>query len=173
VTGGAGDRKPFDLAAYTLRSTRGPCFVCALLAGDPDYAHHVICEDESSVAFLNRNPTLAGYTLFAPKAHRTEVTGDFTEAEYLGLQRQLWRIGEAVRRAMGAERLYLLSLGSRSANAHVHWHVAPLPPGLPLEAQQFAALDVTRGTLALDEAAMAAIAARIRAELDQLDGAAR
>ena len=38
------------------------------------------------------------------------------------------------------ERLYLLALGSRQGNAHVHWHVAPLPPGVPYEKQQYAAL---------------------------------
>jgi hypothetical protein len=70
---------------------------------------------------------------------------------------------------MGAERVYLASLGSRAANAHVHWHVAPLPPDVPLKAQQFAAMDVARaGVLALSEDEMAAIAARIRAELAQL-----
>jgi hypothetical protein len=26
---------PFDVAAYARRSREGPCFVCALLAGDP------------------------------------------------------------------------------------------------------------------------------------------
>ena len=26
------------------------------------------------------------------------------------------------------------------ANAHVHWHVAPLPPGVPYEQQQFRAV---------------------------------
>ena len=33
-----------------------------------------------------------------------------------------------------------MSLGSHQGNAHVHWHVAPLPPGVPYEEQQFAAL---------------------------------
>jgi hypothetical protein len=44
----------------------------------------------------------------------------------------------------------------------VHWHVAPLPPGVPLEEQQFAALDVVRaGVLVMDEAEMADLAGRI------------
>ena len=33
--------------------------------------------------------------------------------------------------AAPTERLYLLSLGSHQGNAHVHWHIAPLPPGVP------------------------------------------
>lgn len=76
------------------------------------------------------------------------------------------RVGEAVRRVTNPERLYILSLGSQQANSHVHWHVAPLPPGVPLEAQQFVALDVTRaGVLRLSDDEMAHLARRIREAL--------
>jgi diadenosine tetraphosphate (Ap4A) HIT family hydrolase len=160
------ERDAFDLDAYIERSTRGPCFICRLVAGDPDYRHHVVYEDDVAIAFLNKWPILAGYTLVAPKAHREQVTGDFSEAEYLRLQAVVRRVGEAVRRVTRAERLYLLSLGSKQANSHVHWHVAPLPPGVPLEQQQLAALDVTRaGVLRLGDAEMADLARRIGDEL--------
>jgi diadenosine tetraphosphate (Ap4A) HIT family hydrolase len=67
-----------------------------------------------------------------------------------------------VGRVVPTERLYVLSLGSQQANRHVHWHVAPLPPGVPLDEQQFAALDVTRaGVLRLSDAEMADLARRI------------
>lgn len=79
------------------------------------------------------------------------------------------RVGEAVRRVTSAERIYLLSLGSQGGNRHVHWHVAPLPPGVPLEHQQFAALDVTRGVLAISDVEMAELAARISAEVARTD----
>ena len=160
------ERAAFDLEAYTLRSTQGPCFVCRLVAGDPDYRHHVVYEDDEAIAFLNKWPPFAGYTLVCPKAHREQVTGDFSEAEYLRLQALVRRVGEAVRRVTEAERLYILSLGSQQANSHVHWHVAPLPPGVPVEAQQFAALDVTAaGYLRLSDDEMADIARRIREAL--------
>lgn len=163
------ERDAFDLDAYIERSTRGPCFVCRLVAGDPDYRHHVVHEDDAAIAFLNKWPILAGYTLVAPKAHREHVTGDFSEAEYMQLQAVVRRVGEAVRRVIRPERLYLLSLGSQQANSHVHWHVAPLPPGVPLEQQQFAALDVTRaGVLRLSDAEMADLARRIGDELRAL-----
>lgn len=155
------ERRPFDLPSYLARATAGPCFICSMLAGDPRYRHHVVYEDEWAIAFLNRYPTLWGYTLVCPKAHREQVTGDFTAEEYLRLQALVWRIGEAVRRVTGAERLYLMSLGSQQANSHVHWHVAPLPPGVPLERQQFAALDVTAGVLTAGDEELAALAAAI------------
>ena len=42
---------------------------------------------------------------------------------------------------MPTERLYVLSPGSQQGNRHVHWHLAPLPPGVPFEQQQLTALD--------------------------------
>ncbi|HEX3915880.1 MAG TPA: HIT family protein [Caulobacteraceae bacterium] len=152
---------PFDLEGYTRR-TQGRCFICRMLAGDPEYRHHVVYEDDAAIAFLNKYPTLAGHTLVCPKAHLEQVTGDFTEAEYLALQAVVRRVAEAVRQAMGAARVYVLSFGSNEANSHVHWHVAPLPPGVPLEEQQFVALDASRGVLALNNGEMAEIAASIR-----------
>jgi hypothetical protein len=44
-----------------------------------------------------------------------------------------------------AERLHVLSIGSRQATATCTWHLAPLPPGVPFEQQQLAALDTDRG----------------------------
>ena len=158
-------KKPFDLEGYVARATRGPCFICRVVAGDPKFRHHIVYEDETAIAFLNKYPTLPGYTLVCPKAHKRQVTGDFSREEYLQLQSLVHRIGEAVRRTMNADRLYVLSLGSNEANDHVHWHVAPLPAGVPLEDQQFAALDVTRGVIDLDDAAMEAIASRLREEI--------
>ena len=159
------ERRPFDLDSYIERSTRGPCFICRLVAGDPDYRHHVVYEDDWAIAFLNKWPILAGHTLVSPKPHREQVTGDFTAEEYHRLQELVRRVGEAVRRVTEAERIYILSLGSQQANSHVHWHVAPLPPGVPLEEQQFVALDVTRGVLPLGDDEMADLAHRIGEEL--------
>jgi diadenosine tetraphosphate (Ap4A) HIT family hydrolase len=98
--------------------------------------------------------------------HREHVTGDFSEDAYVALQRVVHRMGEAVRRAVPTERLCVLSLGSRQGNAHVDWHVVPLPPGVPYAEQQLAALDWERaGVLDLDEAALERVAAAIRREL--------
>lgn len=160
-------RRPMDLAAYVRRVRGGPCFLCAIAAHEPIYhEHHIIYEDDSALVFLSKYPTLYGYTLVAPRAHREHVTGDFTPAEYLALQGLVYRVGEAIRRAVPCERLYLLSLGSAQGNAHTHWHVAPLPPGVPYEEQQLAALHIGRGVLDLSAAEMAALALRIRAAMD-------
>jgi ATP adenylyltransferase len=159
----------FDEQAYIEQITTGPCFICEMLAGKPDYAHHIILQDEHAIVFLNKYPTLYGYTLVAPRQHREEVTDDFSQEEYLQLQALIYRVSQAVRQVVPTERIYLLSLGSQQGNSHVHWHVAPLPPGVPFLEQQFATLQAERGVLDLPESEMAELAARIRRALDSVD----
>src|SRR5918999_2960221 len=156
-------RRTIDWEALR-REVGDRCFICELLAGNPEFRHHVVYEDGHSVAFLQRFQTLYGYVIVAPREHREQVTGDFRLDEYLALQAVVYRVGEAVRRAVPTERLYVLSLGSQYGNSHVHWHLAPLPPGVPVEEQQLAALDTDQG-LDLSEDELEALAARIRAAL--------
>ncbi len=157
-------RVPFDVVSYVQRtrdnSRRGACFICSIVAGDLD-DHMVIRRDDVSVSFLAKAPTLIGYALLAPLEHRTGVIGDFTEDEYVDLQRRVHQLGRAVSLAVPTERLYLLALGSNQGNAHVHWHVAPLPPGLPYERQQYAALMQEHGYLDIPDSDQAALARSI------------
>jgi diadenosine tetraphosphate (Ap4A) HIT family hydrolase len=160
--------KAFDMDAYIERISDGPCFICLMAAGHPDYRHHIIYEDEQAIVFLNKYPVLSGYTLVAPRQHREQVTGDFSPAEYLRLQALIYRVTEAVRQVTAAERMYLLSLGSQQGNSHVHWHVAPLPAGVPFRQQQLEALRVEDRVLDQSPQEMAALASQIRAAMDQL-----
>jgi diadenosine tetraphosphate (Ap4A) HIT family hydrolase len=151
-----------DPAAYHRRVREGPCFVCDLVAGRRP--HHVVYENDHAIAFLSRYPTRLGYVLVAPKEHRVDVVRDFREDEYVTLQRVVYRVGRAVCAAVETERLYVLSLGSNQGNAHVHWHLYPLPPGVPYEDQQLVALDWDEGRKVLDvpDAEQAELARRIR-----------
>jgi diadenosine tetraphosphate (Ap4A) HIT family hydrolase len=152
--------------AYHRRAREGPCFICEVVGGRRP--HHVVYEDDEAIGFLNRFPTLRGYTLVAPKVHREEVLGDFTVDEYVALQRTIHRVGRALVAVLPVERLYVLSLGSRQGNSHVHWHLAPLPPGVPYEEQQLAALDWERtGVLDRSDVEQAELAASIRAALEE------
>ena len=161
--------KSFDIEAYVERITTGPCFICEILASNPDFPHHTIYEDDQAIVFLNAYPMLPGYTLVAPREHREQVTGDFTQAEYLQLQALIYRVAEAVRQVVPTERVYLLSLGSQQGNSHVHWHIAPLSPGIPFAEQQLEALRAENGILDLSEEEMSSLAAQIRAALAQID----
>jgi diadenosine tetraphosphate (Ap4A) HIT family hydrolase len=74
-------------------------------------------------------------------------------------------VAEALKATLPTERVYLMSLGSHQGNAHVHWHVAPLPPGVPYERQQFHAVMAENGVLEVTLEQQAALAARIRSAL--------
>jgi diadenosine tetraphosphate (Ap4A) HIT family hydrolase len=129
----------------------------------------VVYEDDAAIAFLNRYPSLYGHTLVAPRRHLEQVTGDFAPDEYLGLQRVVHRVGEALRAVVPTERLYVLSLGSAQGNRHVHWHLAPLPPGVPFAEQQLAALH-TDLVVDLSDDELADLAARLREVLTRVCG---
>ncbi|MEU7070095.1 HIT family protein [Streptomyces narbonensis] len=156
------DRSAFDLDAYETRARFGPCFVCAFLDGDPGYEHERVYEDADHVAFLDRWPTLPGKVLVAPKAHVEKAVSGFTEDGYMRMMQVVRRVALAVEEVLAAERVYLLSLGSQQGNAHVHWHVAALPPGVPYEQQQFHALMAEHGVADVAPAENARIAAELR-----------
>jgi diadenosine tetraphosphate (Ap4A) HIT family hydrolase len=75
------------------------------------------------------------------------------------------RVAGAVAAVVPAERMYCLSLGSQQGNAHLHWHVAPLPPGVPYERQQYYALMAENGVLDVGDSFQADLARAIRSRL--------
>lgn len=155
------ERTPFDVAAYAARIQTSPCFICELVRGNPDFAHHMIAEDDDAVIFLSKYPTLEGYALVCPRAHREDLAEELSPGEYLALQARVHRLARALRQVFDAERIYVLSLGSQKGNRHLHWHVVPLPRGVPLEQQQYHALMAENGVLEIPEARMAELARRI------------
>ena len=119
---------PFNTERYARRSQDGPCFVCAITAGERP--HHEVYDNE-----------------------------------FLALQRVVRRVAGAVSEVVPTERMYSLSLGSKQGNSHVHWHVAPLPPGVPYERQQYHALMMENGVLEVDDPSQAVLARDIRNRL--------
>ena len=154
-----------EIQDYVQRSQHGPCFVYQIVRGEAAYQHHVIYQDDQAIVFLTMNQLLYGYTLVAPRQHREHVVADFTPKEYLSLQRLIHSVGEAVQRTVPTERLYVLSLGSQQGNRHVHWHIAPLPPGVPYRQQQLWALNHENGILDMSEDEKASLAQRITQEV--------
>ena len=162
------ERQAVDLNEYIHRTKKGLCFICELIAGNPDFRHHIVYEDDQAIAFLDKYTTLAGHVLLAPKQHIEHVISDFPIDEYLNYQRLLYRLGEAIQNALPTERLYIFSLGSQQGNSHVHWHLAPLPPGIPYENQQFEALMMENGVLDISDKEMISIASKIRYNLNNI-----
>ena len=157
-------RVPWDVEAYVARA-RSACFVCELLAGAAGYEHHVIHRDDVSVVFLAKYPSLRGHVLVAPVDHREHVVGDFSADEYVALQRIVHLAGAALTAVVETERLYVVSLGSQQGNRHVHWHLLPLPPGVPYGEQQAHVFDEGNGWVQLDERELAALARDIGAAM--------
>lgn len=158
------DRKPFDPDSYIQTIQNSPCFICAMATGDLN-GNHLILQNDEVLIFLNKYPVLYGYALVAPIRHKEQVTGDFTLDEFLALQRIVYQTAEAIRKTVQAERVYILSLGSQQGNSHVHWHIAPLPYGVPFKEQQLEALKTENGILDLSENEMEDLAGVIRKNL--------
>jgi hypothetical protein len=110
-------RVPVDVGRYVQLSREGPCFVCAILGGHPEYPHHDVYEDAATIAFLARHPTLLGHCIVAPKRHVEDWVGGLGEEEYVALQRLLRRVAGALAKVVPVERMYCLSLGSQQGNA--------------------------------------------------------
>jgi histidine triad (HIT) family protein/ATP adenylyltransferase len=158
-----------DLQAYEQRTRTGTCFICALIAQEPGSEHQIIFDDGEHLAFLSRYPTLYGYTLVVPQAHVELVHRDLDRAAYLRLQDVVYRVAQAIEAVVPCERVYLLSLGSQQGNSHVHWHIAPLPPGTPYEQQQYHALMAENGIIPWTAQQAATLAAQLRHALENQD----
>jgi diadenosine tetraphosphate (Ap4A) HIT family hydrolase len=150
-----------DMEAMHRGFLTEPCFICRMVQGEVQFPENIIYEDNWALVFLDAYPRAYGYTLVAPKEHREQVTGDFTMEEYIELQRLVYRISEAVRAEVGAERMYIYTFGSNQGNSHAHWHVVPLPPGVPYDEQQGAWASWSKGVLRIPKEEMASLAESI------------
>ncbi|WP_117211717.1 MmcQ/YjbR family DNA-binding protein [Allorhizocola rhizosphaerae] len=159
----AASRIPMDLAAYRERVRSEPCFICGIVAGHD--SHEVFYDDGAHIAFLSKYPTVPGYALVAPRSHIEHAVAGFDLEAYLAIQAVIHRVARAVEAVVPSERTYVLSLGSKQGNAHVHWHVVPCPRGLPLEQQQFPVLMAEHGVLPWTRAQAYALAEKLRAQL--------
>ncbi|MFC0030168.1 hypothetical protein ACFFMM_11625 [Micromonospora chaiyaphumensis] len=61
------------------------------------------------------------------------------------------RVARAIAATLPTERMHSMSLGSQQGNAHLHWHLAPLPPGVQYQQQQFHALMAENGVLPVND----------------------
>ncbi|GAB3961154.1 hypothetical protein GCM10029978_012560 [Actinoallomurus acanthiterrae] len=138
-------RVVLDTAQYAARlradNRAGRCFICDLVDDEGAEPGALVYRDEVCAVLFPNTPRLFGYTMLAPLAHRTGVVADFSEDDYVALQRRIHRLGRALIALVPTERLYVFSFGSHQGVAHVHWHVVPLPPGVPFEEQQFNAVN--------------------------------
>lgn len=161
-----------DADAYTDRvqaeNAAGECFVCELADEQTTRQRETVAyRDEHCVVFIPPSPRLYGYCLLAPRRHARNVVSDFTEDDYLALQLRVHRLGRILAEITPTGRLYVFSFGSMQGVSHVHWHLAPLPPGIPFREQQLAAVGKLE-YLVLAEAERKELAARTGAAMAAL-----
>jgi diadenosine tetraphosphate (Ap4A) HIT family hydrolase len=157
-----------DMEAMHYSFRTEPCFVCRMVQGEVRLLENIIYEDDRALVFLDAYPRAYGYTLVAPKEHREQVTGDFTIEEYLYLQQLVYRVSEAIRAEVGAERMYIYSFGSNQGNSHAHWHLVPPPPGVPYDEQQGAWANWSKGVLRIPKEEMTSLAERIGRRVERI-----
>jgi len=160
----------FEFDKYHKRIREGPCLFCSLANHDVDVTQeHYLYEDEFAIVVLDRYPTQYGYSLVFPRQHVEQIFLLDTET-YLRLQAIVHKTVKAVQLATGAERVYTACLGSQLLSPHIHYHVVPIFPGLPLEDQQWNALDKSRGVLKYSEQTFSEVATKIMYAMKKIAG---
>jgi histidine triad (HIT) family protein len=76
----------------------------------------------------------------------------------------VYLVAEALRREVAAERVYDTFLRSNQVISPVHWHVTPMPSGVPFAEQQLAVF--RNGVLQIPGQALVALAQRLRYRLN-------
>ena len=102
-----------------------PCVFCAVVAGQTPA--HLVLEEESVVAFLDRAPVFPGHVLVVPRAHADTLLD--LPAEHLpGLFGAVQRLTRAVENEAGlAAHGSFVAINNRVSQSvpHLHVHVVP------------------------------------------------
>ncbi|EGG42357.1 histidine triad (HIT) protein [Candidatus Nitrosarchaeum limnium SFB1] len=101
------------------------CIFCDILSGVRD--SHMIYEDASHVAFLDKYPIDVGHSLVVPKNHHERIT-DMNHESVGNLFSIVPKIANAVLTATGADAFSLAQNNGRAAKQiipHVHIHIIP------------------------------------------------
>ena len=134
------------------------CKFCQIIAGEIP-AHFVLDTDEV-VAFLDHRPLFRGHTLVLPRGH-VETLADLPPDRVGPFFLQVQRVEAAVRTAMEAPGSFVAENNVVSQSVpHLHVHVVPRTKGDGLKGFFWPR------TRYGDDAAMEAVAARLRAVLE-------
>ncbi|WP_033338701.1 HIT family protein [Catenuloplanes japonicus] len=75
---------------------------------------------------------LPGWLILLPRRH-VESIAELTDAEAAALGVWQVRLSRALRAVTGCTKTYLMQFAEKEGFAHVHFHVVPRMPGLPVE----------------------------------------
>lgn len=101
------------------------CLFCNML--NKKQQAHVVFEDSSHFAIMDRYPVQKGHTLIIPKAHYERIT-DMPPDAVAALFTKVPLVAKAILDATGADGFNIGQNNGRSANQiipHVHVHIIP------------------------------------------------
>jgi len=97
---------------------------------------HKVYEDEHTLAFMDVMPQADGHTLVIPKAASRNLL-DADPAQLGALMASVQKVANGVRKAFEAEGVLIQQFNEPAAGQtvfHLHFHVLPRHPGVPLRA---------------------------------------
>jgi HIT domain len=93
------------------------------LGGDVgDYQHHLVYENEETIAFLSHYPTMLGYCLVAPKRHVENWVHGMESPEFLRFQGVVHEVARAITATLPTERMRTVRPALPGISAHVSRH---------------------------------------------------
>lgn len=101
------------------------CLFCNIISKKQDA--HVIFEDDSHIAIMDKYPIQKGHSLIMPKIHREKII-DMSDVEVGKLFSMVPTIARGIMAATGADGFNIGQNNGRSANQiipHVHVHIIP------------------------------------------------
>ena len=101
------------------------CIFCNVINGKQEA--HIIFEDNSHIAIMDKYPIQLGHSLVMPKAHHEKIV-DMSDNEVGALFSRVPVVARAILAATGADGFNIGQNNGKSANQiipHVHVHVIP------------------------------------------------
>ena len=136
-----------------------PCPFDAIVRGEAPA--HVVYEDATTIAFLDRTPVFAGHVLLIPRAH-VETIYEADDATLTAMALASKRLAVAVTRAMAADGVFIAQNNVISQSVpHLHTHIIPRRRGDGLFSPRVIWKRVRYGAGEAEE-----VAGRIRAALE-------
>ena len=105
------------------------CIFCKIVAGEIPCCK--ICEDETSLGFMDIGPLAEGHVLLIPKSHAVTID-QMARAEVGAMFANVPALVRAVQAATGCQGVNVLQNNGRVANQlvqHVHVHIIPRDAG--------------------------------------------
>jgi len=107
---------------------QGICYICQDLKTKEVFGEqHIIWEDDEFRVVLDRYPRVEGHTILTYKPHREDVS-ELSDGEAAAVFQMCVKVVKAIKSALGAEKVYILSMCDGPIN-HLNFQLLPRYPG--------------------------------------------